>query len=85
MASSSFTSNNKVCPQSQETERSVFIPRHQNVNKPKSKAARTVYRPLFVSFYKITVSFFFFFLSRCKQNKIKLCYKTVKETQIDTV
>ena len=49
MASSSFTSNNKVCPQSQEIERSVFIPRYQNINKPKSKVARTVYRPLFVS------------------------------------
>ena len=31
---------------------------HQNVNKPKSRAARTVYEPIFIPFYKIIVSFF---------------------------
>ena len=65
-----------------------FITGHQNVNKPKSRAVRTVYGLIFLPFYKIIVSFFFFFMSRCKQNKIKLCYNRlqfVKETQTNTV
>ena len=33
---------------------------HQNVNKPNSRAARTVYGPIFLPFYKIIVSFFIF-------------------------
>ena len=33
----------------------------QNVNKPKSRATRTVNGPIFLPFYKITVSFFLFF------------------------
>ena len=33
---------------------------HQNVKKPKSKAARTVYGPIFLPFYVILVNFFFF-------------------------
>ena len=33
----------------------------QNVNKPKSRAARIVYGPIFLPFYKIIVSFFSFF------------------------
>ena len=37
-----------------------FFTGHQNVNKPKSKAARTVYGLIFLPFYKITVSFFSF-------------------------
>ena len=39
-------------------------------------------------FHKIIVSFFSFFMSRCKQNKIKLCYNRlqfVKETQTNAV
>ena len=40
-------------------ENSFFI-RHQNVNKPKSRAARTVYVPIFLPFYKIIVSIFSF-------------------------
>ena len=65
-----------------------FFTGHQNLNKPKSRAARTVYGLIFLPFYKIIVSFFFFFMSRCKQNKIKLCYSRlqfVKETQTNTV
>ena len=41
---------------------------------------------IFLPFYKIIVSFFF--LSRCKQNKIKPCqnwFQFVKETQTNTV
>ena len=38
-----------------------FFTGHQNVNKPKSRAARTVYGPIFLPFYKIIVSFFSFF------------------------
>ena len=34
---------------------------HQNVNKQKGRAARTVYGPIFLIFYKIIVSFFSFF------------------------
>ena len=30
---------------------------HQNVNKPKSRAVRTVYQPIFLPFYKIIVRF----------------------------
>ena len=65
-----------------------FFPGHENINKQNSSAVRTVYGLIFLPFYKIIVSFFFFFLSRFKQNKIKLCYnglKFVKETQINTV
>ena len=39
---------------------------HQNVNKSKSRAARAVYGPKFLTFHKIIVGFFSFFLSRCK-------------------
>ena len=42
---------------------------------------------IFIFFIRL-LSFFFFFLSRCKQDKIKLCYnglQFVKETQINTV
>ena len=37
-----------------------FFTGHQNVNKPKSRAARTVYGLIFLPFYKIIVSFFYF-------------------------
>ena len=37
-----------------------FFTVHQNVNKPKSRAVRTVYGPIFLPFYKIIVSFFSF-------------------------
>ena len=60
-----------------------FFTRHQNVNKPKSRAARTVHGLIFLPFYK-TIRL----ISRCKQNKIKLCYNRlqfVKETQTITV
>ena len=65
-----------------------FFTGDQNVNKPKSRAVRTVYGPIFLPFYKIIVSFFFFFLSRCKQNKIEPSFnwlQFVKETQTKTV
>ena len=67
---------------------SLFFTEHQNVNKPTSRAARTVYEPIFLPFYKIIVSSSFFFKSRCLQNKIKLCYSMlqfVRETQTNTV
>ena len=39
-----------------------FFTLHQNVNKPMSRAVRTVYGPpIFVPFYKIIVIFFSFF------------------------
>ena len=50
-----------------------FFIGHQNVNKPKSRAKRTVYRLIFLTFYKIIFSFFLFYV-KCKQNNIKLCY-----------
>ena len=68
-------------------QNSFFFTEHQNVNKPKSRAARTVYGLIFLPFLRL-FSAFFFFMSRCKQNKIKLCYKrlqSVKETQTNTV
>ena len=34
---------------------------HQNVNKPKSRAVRTVYGPIFLPFYVIIIRFFSFF------------------------
>ena len=34
---------------------------YQNINEPKSRAARTAYGPIFLPFYKIIVSFFSFF------------------------
>ena len=35
---------------------------HQNVNKPKSRAARTVYGLIFLPFYKTIVRFFLFYI-----------------------
>ena len=52
-----------------------FLIGDQNINKPKSRTTRTVYGP--IRFYKIIVSFLFF-LSKCKQNKIKLCYNRLQ-------
>ena len=46
-----------------------FFTGHQNINKPKSRAARTVYGPIFLPFYKIIVSFFSFFCQDA--NKIR--------------
>ena len=39
----------------------IFFTGHQNVNKPKTRAGRTFYGPIFLPFYKIIVSFFSFF------------------------
>ena len=66
----------------------LFSALHQNVRKPKSRAVRTVYGPIFSPFYVIIISVFFFFLPKCKYNRVKLCYnrlKFAKETQIGTV
>ena len=38
----------------------ILLCRHQNVNKAKSRAARTVYGLIFLPFYKIIVSSFSF-------------------------
>lgn len=65
-----------------------FFTVNQNVNRPRSRATRSVYGPIFLLFNVIIVSFIFFFLSRCKQNRIKLCYNRlqfVKETKISGV
>ena len=37
------------------------LPLHQNINKAKNRAARTVHGPMFLPFYVIIVSFFSFF------------------------
>ena len=61
---------------------SFFSTVHQNVNKPKSRADRTVYGPIFSPFYVIIIHFL------RKYNRIKLCYNRllfVRETQISTV
>ena len=42
-------------------QNTFFFSWDQNVNKPKSRAAKIVYRPIFLPFYKIIVSFFSFF------------------------
>ena len=42
------------------SQNSFFFTWHQNVNKPRSRAARTVYGLIFLLFYKIIVSFFSF-------------------------
>ena len=42
-------------------QNTFFFTGDQNVNKPKSRAAKIVYRPIFLPFYKIIVSFFSFF------------------------
>ena len=41
-------------------QNTFFFTGHQNINKPKSRAARTVYGLIFLPFYKIIVSFFSF-------------------------
>ena len=66
---------------------SIFFTVHQFVNKPKSRAARTVYEPIFSPFYEINCQLFSFFLSGSKQNRMKLCYNRlhfIEETQIST-
>ena len=58
---------------------------HQNINKPKNRATRTVYGPIFLPFYVIIVSFLKFFLSRCKESRMKLsCNRSqlAKETKL---
>ena len=50
---------------------------HQNINKPKSRAARTVMDPYFYLFMWL-LSVFFFFLPKCKYNRIKLCYNRLQ-------
>ena len=65
-------------------QNSFFFTGDQNVNKPKSRATRTVFlRARIFTFSYDYCQLFFFFLSRCKQNKMKLCYdrlQFVKET-----
>ena len=39
-----------------------FSTGYQNLNKPKSRAVRTVYGLIFLRFYKISVSFFLFYV-----------------------
>ena len=59
---------------------------HQYVNNPKNRAERAVYVSIILPFYLIIISFFF--LPKCKCNRIKLCYnwtQFVKETQISAV
>ena len=38
----------------------ILLYGHQNVNKAKSRATRTIYGAIFLPFYKIVVSFFLF-------------------------
>ena len=48
---------------------------HQNVNKPKSRAARTVYEPIVLPFLKIIVSFSTFFCqdaNKARSNCVRL-------------
>ena len=44
-----------------------FFTRHQNVHKPKSRAARTVYGLIFLPFYKTIVRFFLFYQTKQDQ------------------
>ena len=46
-----------------------FFTGNQNVNKPKSRAARTVYGPIYSPFYKIIVSFFSFFCENANKTR----------------
>ena len=68
-------------------QKPFFFTVHQKVNKPKTRAAKTVYRPMIFPFNVIIINIFFFLL-RCKDKRIKLCYiklQFVKETQIKIV
>ena len=48
-----------------------FFNGHQNVNKPKSRAARTVYGLIFLPFYEIFVSFFSFLCQDTNKTRSK--------------
>ena len=48
-----------------------FFTGYQNVNKPKSRAARTVYGLIFLPFYKIIVSFFSFLCQDASKTRSK--------------
>ena len=59
---------------------------YQNVNKRKARQWRLSMDPYFYLFMWL-LSVIFSFLSRCKYNRIKICYNMlqfVKETQIST-
>ena len=50
-----------------------FFTGHQNVNKPKSRAVRTVYGLIFLPFYKTIVRFFLFYIKmQIKQDQTVL-------------
>ena len=50
-----------------------FFTGHQNVDKPKSRAARTVYELIFLPFYKTIVCFFLFYIKmQTKQDQTVL-------------
>ena len=51
----------------------ILLYRHQNVNKPKSRAAKTVYGLIFLPFYKTIVRFFLFYIKmQTKQDQTVL-------------
>ena len=52
--------NGKIVLRTKLYQNLFFFTEHQNVNKPKSRTARTVYGLTFLSFYKIIVCFFSF-------------------------
>ena len=54
-----------------------FFTGHQNVNKPKSMAVRTVYGLIFLLFFKIIVSFSLFYV-KIQTNKIKLYFNRLQ-------
>ena len=45
----------------------VFFTGHQNLSKPKSRAAKTIYGLIFLPFYEIIVSFFSFLCRDAKK------------------
>ena len=79
-----------LCWEQSYTRTHSFFTVHENVNKPKSRAGRRrlFADPYFYHLMWLLSVFSFFFLPKCKYNRINLSYhrlQFVKETQINTV
>ena len=74
----------KVSNQAKQGSNPFFFTGQQNVNKPKSRAARTVYGLIFLPFYNIIVSFFLCQDGNKTRSNCTNRLQIVKETQTNT-
>ena len=72
-----------LCWEPSYTRTHISLPGIKNVNKPKTRAARTVYGLIFLPFNKIVVSFFSFLSQDANKTRSNCAIRlqSVKETQ----